>query len=144
VHLTVDTLGLPHGIHVTTADFIDRDGAIELAVINAGKYESVETVLAGSAYTGESFAEAIKGLVDAKVEVARRNEAHMFIVLPKRWIVERPFVWADNCRRLWNVCERRLSTFCQINCTPESGHANSMLNPKKWTQKEWGHIINPA
>ncbi|MCL1914809.1 MAG: transposase, partial [Eubacteriaceae bacterium] len=48
------------------------------------------------------------------VEVVKRNEAHMFIVLPKRWIVERSFGWADNCRRLWKVCERHLSTFCQM------------------------------
>ena len=91
MHLAVDILGLPHCIHATTADFTDRDGAIELAAINSGKYESVETVLADSAYTGESFTEAIKGLVDAKVEIVKRNEAHMFIVLPKRWIVERSF-----------------------------------------------------
>ena len=114
VRLAVDILGIPHGVHAATADFTDRDGAIELAVINAGKYESVETVLADSAYTGESFANAIKGLIDAKVEVVKRNEAHMFIVLPKRWIVERSFGWADNCRRLWKVCERHLSTFCQM------------------------------
>jgi len=114
VRLAVDILGLPHGIHASTADFTDRDGAIELAAINSGKYESVETVFAGSAYSGESFAKAIKGLVDAKVEIARRNEARMFIVLPKRWIVERSFGWADNCWRLWKVCERRLSTFCQM------------------------------
>ncbi|MCL1913993.1 MAG: transposase, partial [Eubacteriaceae bacterium] len=63
---------------------------------------------------GESFAHTIKGLVDAKVEVVKRNEAHMFIVLPKRWVVERSFGWADNCRRLWKVCERRLGTFCQM------------------------------
>ncbi|MCL1913097.1 MAG: IS5 family transposase [Eubacteriaceae bacterium] len=114
VRLAVDILGLPHGIHATTADFTDRDGAIELAAINAGKFESVETVLADSAYSGESFAHTIKGLVDAKVEVARRNEARMFIVLPKRWIVERSFGWADNCRRLWKGCERHLGTFCQM------------------------------
>ncbi|MCL1913342.1 MAG: transposase [Eubacteriaceae bacterium] len=89
----------------------DRDGAIELAAINSGKYESVETVLADSAYSGECFANAIKGLIDAKVEIVKRNEAHMFIVLPKRWIVERSFGWADNCRRLWKVSERHLSTF---------------------------------
>ncbi|MCL1914232.1 MAG: transposase [Eubacteriaceae bacterium] len=112
--MAVDVLGLPHGIHATTADFTDRDGPIELAAINSGKYESVETVLAGSAYTGESFAKAIKGLIDAKEEIARRNEAHMFIAFPNRWIVERSFGWADNCRRLWKVCERRLGTFCQM------------------------------
>jgi len=102
VRLGTGILGLPHGIHITAAGFADRDGAIGLAAINAGKYESVDTVLADSASNGESFAKAIKGLVDAKVEVARRNEAHMFIALPKRWIVEnhsdRPTI-AGGCGR---------------------------------------------
>ncbi|WP_423743085.1 transposase [Bacillus cereus] len=38
----------------------------------------------------------------------KRSELHKFIVLPKRWIVERTFAWLENYRRLWKNCERTL------------------------------------
>jgi hypothetical protein len=42
----------------------------------------------------------------ATVQVVKRNELHTFVVLPKRWIVERSFGWLEKCRRLWKNCER--------------------------------------
>jgi hypothetical protein len=64
-----------------------------------------------------------KGLVDgdyageilgAAVEVAQRNELHKFVVIPKRWVVERLFAWLEKCRRLWKNCERKLNTSLQF------------------------------
>ena len=114
IHIAVDTLGLPHGIHTTTADYTDRDGAIELVAINADKYESVIKLLVDGGYTGEDFASKIKELIGAVVEVVKRSGANGFEVIPKRWIVERSFGWLDNCRRLWKDCERQLHTFGQM------------------------------
>ena len=37
------------------------------------------------------------------MEVVKRNELHTFVVLPKRWVVERSFAWLEKCRRLWNA-----------------------------------------
>ena len=54
-------------------------------------------------YTGEKFAEAVKSVSGAEVEVVKRNELHTFKVLPKRWIMERTFGWLDKCRRLWKI-----------------------------------------
>ncbi|MES1052410.1 transposase, partial [Bacillus thuringiensis] len=42
------------------------------------------------------------------VEIIKRSELHKFVVLPKRWIVERTFAWLENYRRLWKNCERTL------------------------------------
>ena len=39
---------------------------------------------------------------------------HTFVVLPKRWIVERSFGWLEKCRRLWKNCERKLNTSLQM------------------------------
>jgi hypothetical protein len=50
----------------------------------------------------------------ATVEVAKRNELHKFVVLPKRWAVERSFGWLEKCRRLWKNCERKISTSLQM------------------------------
>ncbi|MGE9856002.1 transposase, partial [Bacillus sp. AF62] len=36
------------------------------------------------------------------------SELHKFVVLPKRWIVERTFAWLENYHRLWKNCERTL------------------------------------
>jgi len=38
--------------------------------------------------------------INQKVEIAKRNELHKFVVLTKRWIVERSFSWLEKCRRL--------------------------------------------
>ena len=62
--------------------------------------------MADGGYTGEKFADGVRLLIDAEVEIVKRNELHSFKVLPKRWIVERCFAWLDKCRRLWKNCER--------------------------------------
>ena len=71
-------------------------------------------MLVDGGYTGQEFAEDVKWLIGAEVEVARRNELHTFKVIPKRWVVERSFAWLDKCRRLWKNCERKLHTTLQM------------------------------
>ncbi len=61
-------------------------------------------------YSGENFANAVKDLIGAQVEVAKRNALNKFAVMPKRWIVERSFGWLEKCRRLWKNCECKLNT----------------------------------
>ncbi|MDR2978291.1 MAG: transposase, partial [Rickettsiales bacterium] len=48
------------------------------------------------------------------VEVIKRSELHTFVVLPKRWVVERSFAWLEKCRRLWKNCEWKLNTSLQM------------------------------
>ena len=71
---------------------------------------SLKKVLCDGGYTGEEFAAKIKALTGAEVEIAKRPELHKFVVMPKRWVVERTFGWLDKCRRLWKNCERLLTT----------------------------------
>lgn len=77
---------------------------------NKSNLSRVKNALVDGGYTGEPFAEAIKELIGATVEVVKRNELHKFVVIPKRWVVERSFAWLEKCRRLWKNCERKLST----------------------------------
>ena len=63
---------------------------------------------------GKPFATAVQSLLGASVEVVKRNELHTFVVLPKRWVVERSFGWLEKCRRLWKNCERKLNTSLQM------------------------------
>jgi transposase len=114
IHLCVDALGLPQGIHVTTADSTDRTGALELLSKHAPKLTKILKVLCDGGYTGEKFAGAVMALLNAEVEIAKRNDLHTFVILPKRWIVERSLGWLDHFRRLWKNCERKLHTVHQM------------------------------
>ena len=116
-HIGVDILGLPHAILVTTADVTDRDGAVRMIsrCCDASDYlDLLKKVMTDGGYTGEKFAEAVKSVCGAEVEVVKRNELHTFVVLPKRWIVERTFGWLDKCRRLWKNCERLIHNSLQM------------------------------
>lgn len=109
-HIVVDTQGLPHAIHITTANITDREGAIKTFELHKGSLGDVENVLVDGGYTGENFANAVQDLLGCTVMVAKRSELHTFKVIPKRWVVERSFAWLEKCRRLWKNCERKLNT----------------------------------
>jgi transposase len=89
----------------------DRKGAIEM-FSRPGPHlpATFEKILCDGGYTGEDFAIQIENLTGAEVEIAKRSELHKFVVMPKRWIVERTFGWLDKCRRLWKNCERLIET----------------------------------
>jgi transposase len=109
LHIAVDVLGLPYATLVTTANISDIAGGIEMfSQPSFYTFTSVKTALCDGTYEGKNFADAIKELIDADVEIAKRSELHTFAVIPKRWIVERSFSWLDKCRRLWKNCERKI------------------------------------
>jgi transposase len=102
---------------VTAANVTDRNGAVMMTEYYCNVTSNLNSVLkylVDGGYTGEPFANSIKELVGAEVEVAKRSELHTFAVIPKRWIVERTFGWLDKCRRLWKNCERRLQNTFQM------------------------------
>jgi transposase len=113
-HISVDTQGCPHAICITTANVTDRDGALIMFKEEKENLSEVKKVLVDGGYTGEKFANEAKIILNADVEVAKRNELHKFVVLPKRWVVERSFSWLDKCRRLWKNCEREIHTSAQM------------------------------
>ena len=109
-HIAVDSQGLPHAIHITTANITDRKGALEACGLNKHFLSEVKNVLADGGYSGEPFADGIQEILGCPVEIAKRSELHTFKVIPKRWVVERSFSWLEKCRRLWKNCERKLKT----------------------------------
>ncbi len=83
---------------ITPANVTDRNGAIDMVeyycdVIN--HLSMLKKLLADGGYTGKHFADEIKKLSGAEVEIAKRNALHTFAVIPKRWIVERSFAWLN-------------------------------------------------
>ena len=72
------------------------------------------SILVDGGYTGLPFADSIRELTGATVQVAKRSELHTFAVIPQRWVVERSFAWLEKCRRLWKNTERLLNTSLQF------------------------------
>lgn len=102
---------------ITAANITDRCGAIDMVEYYCDITENlsiIQKVLVDGGYTGQNFADEIKRISGAQVEVVKRNELHTFSVLPKRWIVERSFGWLDKYRRLWKNCERLLQNSFQM------------------------------
>ncbi len=113
-HVAVDTQGSPHACAVTAANVTDRTGAIDMLRVEKEQLMLAEKVLVDGSYTAETFANSIKNLLAAEVEVAKRSDLHSFVVIPKRWVVERSFSWLEKCRRLWKNCERLVSSSLAI------------------------------
>lgn len=68
-------------------------------------------LIADGAYAGEKLRTALTGLGSWTLEIVRRSDrAEGFVVLPKRWIVERTFAWLGRCRRLSRDVEATLSS----------------------------------
>ena len=107
-HVIVDTMGLPHAIAVTTADVADRDGALQMILLNPDNCSHVEKFLVDAGYSSERFANQVKDICGAQVEGVKRSELHKFVVLPRRWVVGRLFGWLDKFRRLSKNCGRKL------------------------------------
>lgn len=113
-HIAVDSQGLPHALLITTANIPDREGALAMLSQAINNLDKVKNILVDGGYTGERFANQVKNLIGASVEVAKRSELHKFAVIPKRWVVERSFAWIEKCRRLWKNCERNINTSLQM------------------------------
>lgn len=109
-HIAVDTQGLPHVIHITTANVTDRNGAVQAFELQKANLINVENVVADGGYSGKNFAREVKEILGCTVQIAKRSELHTFKVIPKRWVVERSFGWLEKCRRLWKNCEKKINT----------------------------------
>ena len=100
-YLAVDTLGHLLALRVTPASADDRAEVGGLATaVQAATGQSVEPGFADQGYTGEKPAAAAKEHGIA-LEVVKLPEAKRgFVLLPRRWVVERSSAWAARCRRL--------------------------------------------
>ena len=116
VHMAVDTLGHLLALHVTAADAQDRAQVDQMAQrVQAATGDSVELAFVDQGYTGEQPAQdaAQHGM---QLEVVKLPQVkHGFVLLPRRWVVERSFAWAARFRRLARDYERLPSTLAGIH-----------------------------
>jgi transposase len=116
VHLAVDTLGNLLAALVTPANEQERDqvAALTDAVQEATGY-SVEVAFVDQGYTGEEPAEEAD-LVGIQLEVVKFPEAKRgFVLLPRRWVVERSFAWTARFKRLARDYERLSETLVAMH-----------------------------
>ncbi len=111
VHAAVDTLGHLLALKVTAANEQDRAQVANLArAVQAATGQNVQVAFVDQGYTGEQPAKdaAQHGL---RLEVVKHHEAKRgFVLLPRRWVVERSFAWVARFRRLARDYERLAST----------------------------------
>ncbi len=107
LHIAVDTLGHLLALHVTPASAEDRGEIENLArTIQAVTDDRVGIAWVDQGYTGERAEQAAaRHGIDLKV-VKLPEAKRGFILLPRRWVVERSFAWATRFRRLVKDYER--------------------------------------
>ena len=104
---------------VTSADVQDRDGGLMVLSTLFGQFPFLKRLFADSAYAGPVFRDALANALPSLVtEIVRRSDqARGFVVLPKRWIVERTIGWLGRCRRLakdWENLNRNALAFLRL------------------------------
>lgn len=99
-HIATDTAGsLLNGL-VLGADIQDRDGAPDLLERCRDAYPSLSRCFANGGHAGRKLAIAIAHIDRFVIEIVQRSDAHRFVVLPRRWVIERIIAWLNRYRRL--------------------------------------------
>ena len=116
VHIAVDTLGHLLALRITPATEQDRAQVGKLAkAVQETTGQSVQVAFVDQGYTGEKPARAARKH-KIELQVVKLAEAkHGFVLLPKRWVVERSFAWAARFRRLAKDYERLPTTVAGLH-----------------------------
>src|SRR5277367_2724882 len=98
-HIVVDTQGLLMHAIVHAADVQDRDGGELVMATMFGMFPFLLKLYADGGYQGPLFRAALKKIMaQVNVEIIKRSDqARAFVVLPRRWVVERTFAWLGRC-----------------------------------------------
>jgi transposase len=109
---------LLHAI-IHPADIQDRDGGILLLATLFGMFPFLKKLFADGGYQGPQFQKALADILPAlEIEIVRRSDqAKGFVVLPRRWVVERTIAWLNRCRRLakdWENLNRKALAFLRL------------------------------
>jgi transposase len=116
VHMAVDTLGQLLAVHVTPANEQERAQVSELArQVQHATGQTVRIAFADQGYTGAQPAEAARD-EGIELQVVKLPEAKKgFVLLPRRWVVERSFGWLNRFRRLTRDYERLPETLAGLH-----------------------------
>ena len=105
-HILVDTLGLLLTVVVTVASVQDRDGARLLLRHLPGSCKKLKKIWVDGGYSGRFVGWVTERFKFCLTVVLRPRENKKFVLLPRRWVVERTFGWLNHSRRLSKSYER--------------------------------------
>jgi transposase len=110
-HIVVDTLCMLLIGQIHSASVQDRDGALSVLAEARRLFPFITKIFADGGYQGEATATAVALIGRWELDIVKRSDtAKGFVVLPKRWIVERTFGWLGRCRRLSKHVENLTNT----------------------------------
>ena len=111
VHALVDVEGLPLRVIVHSAGMQDRDGAALVLDKIRKRFPWLELVWADAGYNARQVKDAVVRSQGLRLEIVKRTDAVKgFVVLPRRWVVERTFSWFGRNRRLAKDYENLANT----------------------------------
>lgn len=110
-HILTDTEGLLVGLIVHEADIQDRDGAPTVFASVRSAFPWLRHIFADGGYAGEKLKDALVPLGQWTLEIIKRSDAAKgFVLLPRRWVVERTFAWLNRNRRLAKDFEKLIAS----------------------------------
>lgn len=99
--IVTDTEGNLLGLVTHTADIQDRDGAPGVIALATESHPTLTRIFADGGYSGDKLRDAVVEMDGPTIEIVRRPPgATGFVVIARRWVVERTFAWLGRCRRL--------------------------------------------
>ena len=120
IHALVDTEGLPLRVVVHSAAIQDRDGGALVLDRIRQRFNWLELVWADGGYNARQVEHAVAAQPPLRVEIVKRPDGSSgFIVLPRRWVVERTFSWFGRNRHLAKDYENladALAAFITLAC----------------------------
>ena len=118
IHALVDTEGLPMRVVVHSAAIQDRDGAGLVLEKIRRRFPWLELIWADGGYNAWQLQTAVAKVPVLRMEIVKRSDdMDGFVVLPRRWVVERTFSWFGRNRRLAKDFEnltQTLATFVTL------------------------------
>ncbi|NKE92138.1 transposase [Rhizobium sp. BGM003] len=109
--ISTRSLGFLIFVFIHAADIQDRDGAPHVLKAIRRRFPWLRHIFADGGYAGAKLRRAMSGHGDWTIEIVKRSDhAKGFVVLPKRWVVERTFAWLGRCRRLAKDWEKSIES----------------------------------
>ena len=121
IHALVDTQGLPLRIVIHSAGVQDRDGAAFVLDKIRNSFPWLELLWADSGYNAHQVNAAVAKVPSLRIEIVKRSDDMKgFILLPRRWVVERTFSWFGRNRRLAKIGKISPPRFKPSSLSPRS------------------------